>query len=636
MAEFIITSPQGQKYKITAPDGATDDEVMAFAQKQFAGQQQPEPEKLKQSDNSFVNALRTFGQGVTLNTADEIESFVTGQPVEEIRQEIKAFAQDNPYMAPALEIGGGLTTLAVPGLGAAKLAKAGAGIGKTILTGAGTGATMGGISGFAGGEGGFENRAVSGAKGAALGGVVGGAVAPAATALQKVAGYARGALPNEAKNSALKTSINALADDDITVNQLTRAADRLQKQNLGDTPMRLLDVARNVRPGSGSNVTGRVTAAAGRPGPAQSRITEDVVRNASAQKGRITSFIDQNFGGKGFDKAADKLSEGLSKNANDAYKALHGLPDLPITPELAKILSNRDVQRALGEAKRIASAEGDDIAETIMDSISKGRLPVKAADYLQRSLRLMSQGITQDGTKKHAFRVLRQRLLRPLDKMVPDFKKIRDTYAFGMDAQDALKMGEKYVRTVGSKQREFLREFNRMTEPQKKLARLGVARKIMDDIQSSSKFDQYLNNEASESIMKIFGKSQGRKLLRQLRIERRTQITNNSFAGSRTTPLSENIQEGLETARIGGNALLGRFSKALEAAGDRFIRGVNSRNSDEIAQMWMTTNPTQQREILRRLNKAQKRGLRRIIRTHGVSTAAAGGAGLVAGNLVNE
>lgn len=636
MAEFIITSPQGKKYKITAPDGATDDEVMAFAQQQFAGQKQPEQEKLKQADNSFVNALRTFGQGVTLNTADEIESFVTGRPVEEIRHELKAFSQDNPYLAPALEIGGGLTTLAVPGLGAAKLAKAGAGIGKTILTGAGTGAAMGGVSGFAGGEGGFENRAVSGAKGAALGGVAGGALAPAASAAQKIAGYARGALPGEAKNSAIKSSINALADDDITVNQLTRTADRLQRQNSGDTPIRLLDAARNVRPGSGSNVTGRVTAAAGRPRPAQSRITEEVVRNASAQKGRIASFIDQNFGGKGFDKAADKLSEGLSKNANDAYKALHSLPDINITPELGKILSNKDVQKALKEAQRIASAEGDEIAETLAASIAQGKLPVKAADYLQRSLRLMSQGITKDGTKKHAFKVLRQRLLKPLDKLVPDFKKIRDTYAFGMDAQDALKMGEKYVKTVGSKQREFLREFSKMTEPQQKLAQLGVARKIMDDIQTSSRFDQYLTGEATESIMKIFGKRQGRKLLRQLRIERRSQLTNNSFAGSRTTPLSENIQEGLETARIGGNALLGRFSKALEAAGDRFIRGVNSRNSDEIAQMWMTTSPAQQREILKKLSKAQKRGLRRIIRTYGISTAAAGGAGQAAGNMVNE
>ena len=35
MAEYNITSPTGDKFKITAPDDATQDQVMSYAQKQF-------------------------------------------------------------------------------------------------------------------------------------------------------------------------------------------------------------------------------------------------------------------------------------------------------------------------------------------------------------------------------------------------------------------------------------------------------------------------------------------------------------------------------------------------------------------------------------------------------------------------
>lgn len=36
MPDYNVTSPDGQKFKITAPDGASQDEILAYAQKQFA------------------------------------------------------------------------------------------------------------------------------------------------------------------------------------------------------------------------------------------------------------------------------------------------------------------------------------------------------------------------------------------------------------------------------------------------------------------------------------------------------------------------------------------------------------------------------------------------------------------------
>jgi hypothetical protein len=44
MPDYIVTSPQGKKYRITAPEGATQDQVLAYAQKQFAEPQAPQGE----------------------------------------------------------------------------------------------------------------------------------------------------------------------------------------------------------------------------------------------------------------------------------------------------------------------------------------------------------------------------------------------------------------------------------------------------------------------------------------------------------------------------------------------------------------------------------------------------------------
>lgn len=69
MAEYNITSPFGEKFKITAPDDATQDQVLSYAQQQFA--QQP-------TDFSIPTekALRTSSvkeQPITRSYADELK-----------------------------------------------------------------------------------------------------------------------------------------------------------------------------------------------------------------------------------------------------------------------------------------------------------------------------------------------------------------------------------------------------------------------------------------------------------------------------------------------------------------------------------------------------------------------------------
>lgn len=121
--------------------------------------------------------VRSFGNGLLLNYGDELESYLTGQDVDEIRKEQSDWSRKNPTLDLALGIAGGVApTLAGFGAG-------GATMGKTALTrmlmGAGTGAGLGAVAGYGAGTGDWANRLESAGYGSLFGGGIG-AVAPLA------------------------------------------------------------------------------------------------------------------------------------------------------------------------------------------------------------------------------------------------------------------------------------------------------------------------------------------------------------------------------------------------------------------------------------------------------------------------
>lgn len=63
MTSFVVTAPNGKKYKITAPQGATKEQVLAYAQQQFAAPQQaPAPPEFDAARE--VGGLEAFGLAV--------------------------------------------------------------------------------------------------------------------------------------------------------------------------------------------------------------------------------------------------------------------------------------------------------------------------------------------------------------------------------------------------------------------------------------------------------------------------------------------------------------------------------------------------------------------------------------------
>lgn len=229
MATYEIKSPEGETFEITAPDGASEQEVMQYAQSEF---------NKGKGELSAGNVARQFAQGLTFSFGDEIEAasaYLTdedyGDALKRIRGENKAFQQKNPGIAIGAQVAGAIPSMFVPGaaLGQAArasralalasksagargvanaatrghaIANAGAralnpaaattgGVANMAAQGAKQGSVAGAITGFGAGEGDVTNRAAGAAGGAAMGGLVGGVATPvlgtAANALR--AGY---------------------------------------------------------------------------------------------------------------------------------------------------------------------------------------------------------------------------------------------------------------------------------------------------------------------------------------------------------------------------------------------------------------------------------------------------------------
>lgn len=116
MSKYRITSPDGQTYEINAPDGATQDEVMAYAQKNFKMAATPKTE-VKQPEQSLTDkviqgAANLFGGGLrgagsvgsTILAADDLASNLS--PVGMIRKAVTNKMQGKPLLSNVSDVSG--------------------------------------------------------------------------------------------------------------------------------------------------------------------------------------------------------------------------------------------------------------------------------------------------------------------------------------------------------------------------------------------------------------------------------------------------------------------------------------------------------------------------------------------------
>lgn len=165
MAEYNITSPTGEKFKITAPDDATQDQVMSYAQKQF-GQDTMSAQNAKAERFNKLNPIHKgfIGVGQALHNigmgAEQMLGLKSQADIDALRQK-EAYMDQSTAKNVGNIVGNVLpfaATAAIPGV-------------NTVTGGALLGATSGAFEPVGTGESRLKNVALGGATGGVLTGV---------------------------------------------------------------------------------------------------------------------------------------------------------------------------------------------------------------------------------------------------------------------------------------------------------------------------------------------------------------------------------------------------------------------------------------------------------------------------------
>lgn len=421
MPQFRITSPDGHAYDVNAPDGATQEQVLAYAKSQL-GAKAGAPAKSDAYNDGFggagtsdrQRATMAMAQGPLFGFADEVmggvvggaKSLIKGVPFKQAYEQERDWArgatdraqQDRPVetfvsqMLPAVAMGGpigaGLRALAAP---------AGRAIGtgnlltpvlpqvpqtaKNIGLAMGTGTVSGAINAI----GGSDATTRQGLGDDAATGMQWGAVAPLA-----LLGMARG-------GGAVANLVASKVSDSAAARY---AKEKLAQAFLRDTPAGIADPmgradARLGKLGpegavvdaGGASVRGLLDTLATLPGGTK-QATEAMIRSRQAGRGgRMRDAADAALGtgGQRLPETLTSLIEQRSQAAGPLYQRLYKV-DVPVDQELAGIVSRAMILGADKTAQKIAT--GRNLPWTLSDDAANG-----AGIYSMRDLDQLKQGI---------------------------------------------------------------------------------------------------------------------------------------------------------------------------------------------------------------------------------------------------
>lgn len=504
MPKFRVTSPDGKTYSVNAPEGATQEDAIAYVKSQLTGQgQQPaQPSRPKAQDLGLeeqgtirgeisgegpklagrsLNAGRAqnFLQGVGFNFADEVLPYtnaaldeaygaVTGQDAGDFSKNVDFYRdqakeigrrmwEERPTETLLSQIGGGvasgglgLTRAATGAIGrvapgtAAALRAGTAGLGARVVQGGVAGGIGGALAGAGSGEG-LEGRVQGAAVGGILGAPLGAALPVAAAGLGSTGRFLRSSiLPGtvNADRRAGEVLGQAVARSDLQSPSPTQALSGMQGGGINNAA--LADLSDEL-----TALTGAVSRS---PGKGR-QIVGDFLR--ARQEGDPT--LGQAGGGQWadiLDDIAAKVSPSVStKRAAESIVAKRAEDAKPLYEkvfQVGNIASGELDDLAKIPAMRSALARGVNLAkqEGALPSdfkVGSGPLPAKVWHFAKMAIDDLIGGATRSGEKTAArsLRIMQERLLNELDNVTGgDYGVARTNFAGHSALLNALESGK--------------------------------------------------------------------------------------------------------------------------------------------------------------------------------------------------
>lgn len=523
MGEFIITAPDGKRYKVTgdsaegalgavkkmlgqADSGQAMRDRIAAAK---AGTLQLSPERAAAQkeidqpveDRMIVDAMggattrglvAARGLPFVGEYVDEaIGAGLGGNATNQIRAAQDAFARLNPKEATALQIGGGVLG-SIPLAGAAIASKAGQALstGQKIIAGAGLGFLGGGvegaIAGYGAGNDGNRGRSAleRGVVGAGIGGVVG-AAAPAVAAgvsnlFQRLKGTDIKAISRSLRISpdAAKVVKNAIENDDFDAARIAieRAGGKAMLADAGPAAQNLLDTAVQT-----SGKSARIV---------RDAVDERAALSAREMQGALDSTLGNPEGQGGLTRA---IREGTADARQEAYSKAYAAP-IDYAEGRGRLLEGflkRVPGKAVARAKELMRLEGVESAQIMAEiaddgSVTFSRLPdVRQIDYITRALNDVADAA--DGQGKlggttalgRAYGDLSKNIRKTLKEVVPEYGQALDVASDAIGQRKAVDLGYDLLK-AGTRRETVADAMNGASKAEIEATKQG-ARSYIDD-----------------------------------------------------------------------------------------------------------------------------------------------------------
>lgn len=478
MPTFEITSPSGAVFAVEAPEGATEEQVLAYAQQQMGGEQGNSYQAGRSESNPVARGLLSAMQGPTFGFGDELYGAAAGvvgaitgdKPFKEGYRDARDFArgvqdqyrEDFPVGSVVTQLMTAAPTIALNPVGKAGGAvlssvapKAAAWMNPTTkLAGVTQNTLRAGISGAGYGavSGAGESRADTAGgvvtdtlKSAAAGGALAAAAQPVQMAIGAVGkNVAQRVGTSEADGYAQRKVAEALARD---ARGSVVESGAVSPSGQVNARFKKLGAEATVADAGGQNTRQLLDTLATLPGKTKDK-AESLIRSRQAGRaGRLVEAADKALGtkGAGFQQTIDALDSARRQAAAPYYDQLAGL-SAQVDDDVLSLLGKTSGIHA--EAQKLYRLQtGEDLA---LGSLKKGdAVPFAMLDTLKQSLYDAAEVSKRQGNNKMARAIddVRVSLTGKLDQIAPKvngesvYKLARDAYAGPSQLIDAAELG---------------------------------------------------------------------------------------------------------------------------------------------------------------------------------------------------
>jgi len=602
MPSYNITSPDGQKFKVTAPEGATQEQILAYAKQNMPAKQSTmKPVGKMESYTMGLNDMASFGfddeiRGIGRAIGNKIRGgeMTFDEGINQIRAEAENARRSNPktYM------GGQITGAMVPAI--ATGGKSLVNIGGPITRTAAAGGIQGGLYGFGSGEDSLGDRLAQASKIGTFGALGGAGVTYALSLL------GRGMVKSASKLAGTLDNIKGTAPP--VVDDATRKVIDKIRADFPDDAEYAKAIAEVAKGGTLAEIAPqggqiqRLTRGAAQYPAGEKAITETLGERASGASGRLKQGVkDYISPNNDFYGTIESITQKGQARAKPLYQKAYGE-----VVELGDDLNIPEVQQAIQKARTQYPSELKDLPDN----------SIKVLDYAKRVLDddIGAAKRAGEGNFARSRTGIKNALLEKMDAASPNYAKARAKAGDYLSNTEALETGREFLKmdadTIG-------KTLKTMNAGQKESFKAGVARSVRDLIDNSP--------DGADLAKRILGKEEVRnklkavmkpteyeELAQAIRAEEKIFKLQKFVLGNSTTTskamdaadLSSEAQDVIQTLATQGPraATAQQVAKAIT----RTFSGLNDRTAGNVAKILMETDPQKKLALLTKLKESPK------------------------------